>query len=291
MLDSFAELREVIACGIADGMRQFRDEQLSRGGQAARSRNLVLALGRVEVDLTVTGDRVVGGSPAELLVVESGGHPGIVLTFELEEGERTAVAMPGSSFSFPFKKVRANVPSTPALEGTMTLWIGPKDSYRPGLVLSTLRQALLGDAVVVSVPTPLSGAAIAGNVVSTLDGVAGFEYELRGLAVELDTDATVANRLVTVDVYDEDGLTIAHTLVYDLVTANQLGHHFAGPGGGFPQNVESANFTMGLATSQEVAFATGQANTRLLRVTVSAGVAGDTYKVRAIYRRRALVDE
>lgn len=288
--DYLAQLRDTIACAVRDGMAQLVALGPERSVHAARSKGHVLALGRFAVDLSDTTDRFIGGA-GELLVVESGGHPSVTLVFELEEGERRAIALPGTSFQFPFKRVRVIPPSTPALTGTMTLWIGPRESFVPRVTLGTLRQGLLGDPFVVSEPSPLDGAAIAGNVVSTLVGVAGFEYELAGVAVELSTDATVANRLVRVDLYHDDGTTISQTCRSDVVAASSFGHFTLGPGGSVGLNLESAHLDQSGHAVQLVVFPTGQANVNLVKVTIVAGVAGDAYKVRAVYRRRALIDE
>lgn len=221
----------------------------------------------------------------ETVWVESGGAAAVFVVLETTGGELDRIpAVSGLRIRRPYRRVFLVVPSS-GVAGTLAIWTGrgepPDVAGDPG----SSSQVNLGRAELftVSAPSPLSGVAIAGNVVSTLDGVVGYEYELVGLAVELDTDATVANRLPIVDVYDGDGTTIAHTLVYDLVAANQLGHLFAGYGGGGIQNLESSRFTMGLPTAQIVALSVG---TSLLRATISAGVAGDAYKIRAIYRRR-----
>lgn len=136
----------------------------------------------------------------------------------------------------------------------------------------------------ISNPSPISGAAIAGNVVTTLLAPTTYSYmrcKLKYLSLELDTDATAANRIPVIDLYAGDaGNTIEQTMGGDIVTANQLGHFYASNSAGTQFNLETGRLTMSLTAHQEVECVAGVA---LARVTIGAGVAGDTYKVMAAY--------
>lgn len=228
------------------------------------------------VDVTgASVDRTVGVNVRSLAIVE--GHSGATLRLEGFDGAILNLpCVTGLVLrDVPARKVRVIATS---LVGTVTV-----ATSRIPNAFGAGNSCCANDWE----PFQLEATQIDGNVVTTLAGEAGFDYELLGISFLMDTDATAANRAVNMNVFRDDGTTEIQSQLNNAITANRIASQVYGPGCGSGSVVhDSDKQKESFPMVQTVRFANGQADVNLLRVTITNGQIGDKYDLTAFYRRR-----
>lgn len=204
--------------------------------------------------------------PGELLVVESGGHPDILIRIRLE-GRQTIdlPALPGSHYRLPYASSQVVIPNNAFMLGSVTIASYPAkdmlsintDSWQP---------------LALAVPTTISGADT-----TVIPFPANSDIRLDSILVAYQCDATATSRRVQLRFWDHITGLVQHGGVhFNSIAADEVGFLSSIKGG-----TGTYSILIGTTRSEVIplpvsSFRVGT-SVRMVDITVFNGQAGDVY--------------
>lgn len=214
----------------------------------------------------------------EAVAVLYGGRVDYSLVLEQRDGGSITLPALNGVYPIPHHRVAVDTNGT-SLDQDMVLLHGPSK------LLAALAFQSENPWEPYEVPVQM-----AGNVNTDVTVEAGYDYKLECIQVQLDNDATAAARRMQANVYNADGSTSTYyTRAPDDQGASENGLWLLLPGAALlSARTLSIDAFMCDPACYTARIPVGQSNLIAFRISVSAGVAGDTVDVVGKFMRRRL---